>query len=199
MNPLRQRAEQKLSRSPYTNGRSQKQKARKPSKNNPRAGIQNITLGASKYLNPAGSSYAASGSISNRRSSTPNYIHSAASSYAATGQDMNPVIKNRVGRQGAKAAAMAAADTKPQGIMKTDDDRVVESKQKKDKSIDALFDREETGDMLSDFEKYSADNLGECRRMICRAALGSMIRSLISTHGETWRPIRPCRNTSRAI
>lgn len=160
MNPLRQRAEQKLSRSPYTNSRSQQQKARKPSKNNPRAGIQNIQLGASKYLNPVGSSYAASGSISNRRSSTPNYIHSAASSYAATGQDVNPVIKNRVGRQGAKAAAMAAADTKPQGIMKTDDDRVAESKQKKDNSIDALFDREETGDMLSDFEKYSADNLG---------------------------------------
>lgn len=44
--------------------------------------------------------------------------------------------------------------------MKTDDDRAAESEQQKDKSVDALFDRKETGDMMSDFEKYSADHLG---------------------------------------
>ena len=72
----------------------------------------------------------------------------------------NPKAEKQVGRNGARAAAMAAADSKPKGIMKTDDDRAVESERDKDQSVDALFDRTETGDMMSDFEKYSADNLG---------------------------------------
>lgn len=71
----------------------------------------------------------------------------------------NPKIDKKVGRNGARAAAIAAADSKPSGIMKTNDDRVDEAKKAKDEVSDALFDRTETGDMMSDFERYSADNL----------------------------------------
>lgn len=71
----------------------------------------------------------------------------------------NPKIDKKVGRNGARAAAIAAADSKPSGIMKTNDDRADEAEKAKDEVSDALFDRTETGDMMSDFERYSADNL----------------------------------------
>lgn len=86
--------------------------------------------------------------------------HEVGTFRSASGQNIDQNAGRRVGRQGARAAAAAAADTKPKGIMKTDDNRATESEQEKDKSVDALFDRKETGDMMSDFEKYSADHLG---------------------------------------